>query len=147
MKEKLLYSKSSPFQIFSILTLFLLSFNFSIADENNCGQIENIEFSNGDISQTISDGGSYNIGDLPNDFYINLSYSGNVKSVRYFVKNLDTNEQYSKLENFEPFTFPGGNSIWNLGEGTFRIKVKAYKYNYGLGWACDQKTYKILSRQ
>ena len=143
MKAKLLYYFKSPFQIFLLLTFFSFTHHDAVAAENNCGEIENIEFYNGNSSQIISDGGSYSIDDLPDDFYINLSYSGNVKSVRYYVKNLDTNEQYSKLENFDPYTFPGGNSPWNLGEGTFRIKVKAYKYNYGLGWACDQKTFTI----
>ncbi len=137
MKEKLLHYLKSPFQIFLLLTFISFNHNQAVAAENNCGEIENIEFTNGDSSQIISDGENYNLGDLPNDFYLNTNVSGNIQSVRYTVKNLETNQQYSIVENYEPYTFPAGNSAWNLGEGTFRIKVRIYKYNYGLGSACD----------
>ena len=113
MKEKLLYSKTIPFRNLLLITFLLLSFNYSHALDNNCGEIESVEFSNGDSTQDISDGGSYYLGDLPNDFYINTNVSGNIQSVRYTVKNLETNQQYSIVENYEPYTFPAGNVAWN----------------------------------
>ncbi|MBT8393748.1 MAG: hypothetical protein KJN66_02755, partial [Bacteroidia bacterium] len=75
MKEKLPYYLKSPFHIFLFLTFFSFTHYNAIAAENNCGEIENIEFSNGNTSQAINDGGTYNLDNLPNDFYINLSYS------------------------------------------------------------------------
>ena len=143
MKVKLLHSKTSPFQNLLLLIILLLSVNFTNATVSNCGEIESIEFSNGDSNLDIIDGESYYLGDLPNDFYINTNVSGNIQSVRYVVKNLDTDQQFSIVENYEPYTFPAGNAAWNLGEGTYRIKVRVYKYNYGLGSSCDKRNLTI----
>ena len=141
MRKIILYAKFSPFQMFLLVSFFLFSFNFTNAFEKNCGEIEGIEFTNGDSTQAISSGGSYNLDSLPENFYVNVNFDGRVRSVRYIVKNIDTNQQYSILENFKPFTFPAGNSPWKLGEGNFSVKVKVYKYRFGIGRVCDQETF------
>ena len=141
MKDKLLNLKTSPFQrIFFLVTCLFFSVNQAHALDANCGEIESIEFSNGTSQVTINDNGTYNLESLPNDFYINTNVDGYSQSVRYIVKNLDTNQVYSITENYEPYTFPSGNQPWNLGTGSFSVKVKLYKYNYGWGFKCDQQT-------
>ena len=126
---KLHYLLASLFLFFSLL---------SHADDN-CGQIETIEFANDHENITIMDGDTYLESALPTNFYLNTEVSGNIKSVRYIVENLDTHESYTITENLKPFTFPAGEGSWHLGNGNFKVTVKAYKFYLGIG-QCDVKT-------
>ncbi|WP_452224077.1 T9SS type A sorting domain-containing protein [Lacinutrix chionoecetis] len=109
--------------------------------EQNCGDIAELQFSNGsDTPTTIVDGGSYDINSLPSNFYIDAIVNGQSESVRFEVENLDTNEEYSIIENYIPYTFPAGNGAWYLGTGTFEVKTSLYTGNYCNNTLCDQET-------
>ncbi|WP_299251454.1 T9SS type A sorting domain-containing protein [uncultured Lacinutrix sp.] len=108
--------------------------------EQNCGDIAELQFSNGTDTITIEDGEAYNINNLPSNFYIDAIVSGASESVRLEVENLETNEEYSIIENYIPYTFPAGNGAWNLGLGTFEVKASMYSGNYCNSTLCDEKT-------
>jgi hypothetical protein len=121
--------------------LFLLFMMMSINSFADiiCGSIEGFEFSNGHESVNLIDGQSYLPQDLPDNFYVNLKVDGYSQSVRYVVENIETGEVFKITENSKPYTFPAGNSKWDLGNGTFRLKATLYKLNLGFG-KCDTKT-------
>ncbi|WGD35195.1 T9SS type A sorting domain-containing protein [Olleya sp. YS] len=125
----------------TILFLFTLFFSFQsyANDDLVCGHINNIEFSNGNEITTLENGGNYSIGDLPSNFYLSLNVSGYSQSAKYRVTNLDTGEVINIIENQLPYTFPAGNTAWNLGVGNFEVKAKLYKFNYAFGFKCDEE--------
>lgn len=125
------------------LTYLLFSFFFLVSLQSFadivCGHIEGFEFTNGNNSLAIEEGGVYTIDVLPEHFYINSNINGKSESVKYVVENLDSGKKYTIIENSPPYTFPAGNSAWNLGIGTFKLTATLYKYNFGFG-KCDSKT-------
>ncbi len=121
----------------------MYSFQAVAFDETYCGNIAGFEFSNGSSSVTISNDQSYYIGDLPNNFYVDLIVNGYSQSAKFYVKNLSTGQNYSITENHLPYTFPGGNGAWNFGYGEFEVKAKLYKYNSCYGSYCDSETIKF----
>ncbi len=128
----------------TILLLFIFSFSLQSysqdSDERrNCGEIEGFEFSNGSESMAIENGGSYNIADIPSNAFINLLVDGYSQSVRYAVRNDNTNEYDYITENVIPYTYPAGNRAWNLGTGTFTIRADLYRRNNGSGPRCDRE--------
>ena len=108
--------------------------------EQNCGDIAELQFSNGTDNLTIEDGGSYVLSSLPSNFYIDAIINGESESVRLEVENLDTNEEYSIIENHIPYTFPAGNGAWDLGLGTFEVKASMFSGNYCSSTLCDEET-------
>jgi len=133
MMTKLLSNvPKSRYLLFLLFTMMSLN---SFADII-CGSIEGFEFSNGHESVNLIDGQSYLTQDLPDNFYVNLKVDGYSQSVRYVVENIETGEVFKITENSKPYTFPAGNSKWDLGNGTFRLKATLYKLNLGFG-KCD----------
>ncbi|AUC82140.1 T9SS type A sorting domain-containing protein [Lacinutrix sp. Bg11-31] len=108
--------------------------------EQNCGDITEFQFSNGTENITIEDGNTYHVNNLPSNFYIDAIVSGVSESVRLDVENQDTNEEYSIIENYIPYTFPAGNGEWDLGLGTFEVKASMFSGNYCNSTLCDEKT-------
>ncbi|WP_290470444.1 T9SS type A sorting domain-containing protein [Lacinutrix sp. MedPE-SW] len=108
--------------------------------ETYCGQISGFKFSNGSSSTTITNNGTYTIGDLPNNFFVDVKVSGYSQSAKIRVKNLNTGQYITIQENYLPYTFPGGNGAWSYGPGTYEIKAKLYKYNYCNSYSCDTET-------
>ncbi|WP_417195964.1 T9SS type A sorting domain-containing protein [Bizionia sp.] len=123
----------------TILLLFLFIFSIQSYASNNCGEINGFEFSNGSESMAIENGGVYNITDIPSNAFINLLVDGYSQSVRYAVRNDNTNEYDYITENVEPYTYPAGNRAWNLGTGTFTIRADLHRYNNGYGQRCDRE--------
>ena len=123
----------------TILLLFLFIFSIQSYANNNCGEINGFEFSNGSESMAIENGGVYNITDIPSNAFINLLIDGYSQSVRYAVRNDNTNEYDYITENVEPYTYPAGNRAWNLGTGTFTIRADLHRYNNGYGQRCDRE--------
>ncbi|TBN01407.1 T9SS type A sorting domain-containing protein [Hyunsoonleella flava] len=134
MKEKL--SFQNPKSILLAFFSFLL-FSFQISADTDCGQITGLEFSNGHETVTIENNGVYNINDLPEHFYIDLNVDGYSQSAKYIVEDLATHKTYTVVENLLPYTFPAGNGSWNLGTGTFEVKVNLYKFDHAFGFKCD----------
>ena len=130
----------SPSQKF-LLFAYLLLISFVNSYGNNCGEIKGLEFTNAVESMIIVNGENYVTSELPNDFYLNLKFSGSIRSVKYVVTNLDSGDQQKVTENRVPYTFPAGNRAWNLGIGNFKIEVKAYRFFFGLGKLCDTQTF------
>jgi len=76
MKSKLLSQIPNLKINLFVLLLSLLMSNFSYSDSSWCGDIETIEFTNGQESTQIENNGSYNISDLPANFYVNVDVDG-----------------------------------------------------------------------
>ena len=138
MKEKLLLQ--NPIRKILLYSILLLMSSASVYG-NNCGEIKGLEFTNSSESIVVSNDDTYVIGNLPNDFYLNLVFDGKVKSVRYTVTNLDSGEKKRVIENRAPYTFPAGNRAWNLETGNFKIEVSTYRFYFGLGRQCDSRTF------
>ncbi|WP_397363488.1 T9SS type A sorting domain-containing protein [Olleya sp. R77988] len=124
--------------LFSIVAL-IFSVQAYALDDTSCGSISGFEFSNGNTSTSISNNQSFYIGDLPNNFYLNLLVDGYSSSAKFRVTNLNTGQCYYITENQLPYTFPGGNCAWNFGCGDFEVKAKLYKYSGCSSW-CDTET-------
>ncbi|AUP80440.1 T9SS type A sorting domain-containing protein [Flavivirga eckloniae] len=127
-----------PKSNYLLVSFFLFLFFQSFAN-NNCGTIEGFEFTNGHESVVLSDGKTYSIEELPNNFYLNSHVSGYSQSIRYVIENLNTGKKHKVTENLLPYTFPAGNNSWHLGNGTFKLTATLYKYDYGYG-KCDSKS-------
>ncbi|WGD35197.1 T9SS type A sorting domain-containing protein [Olleya sp. YS] len=136
---KFLPNQTLNFRALFTLVALIFSFQAYAFVDTNCGSISGFEFSNGDSTITINDNQSYFIGDLPNNFYVDLLVDGYSQSAKFDVTNLDTGQCYNITENHLPYTFPGGNCAWNFGCGDFRIKARLYKYD-GCGTICDTET-------
>ncbi len=122
----------------NLLSLFFLFFMTTHSNaQGDCGSIESFEFSNGHESIAITNNGIYNSSDLPENFYVNSLVHGHIGSIRYRVKDLQTNEIFLIIENVIPYTYPAGDSAWNLGTGTFRIKATVFSGNNASGQQCD----------
>ncbi|MBC3759314.1 hypothetical protein H7U19_12925, partial [Hyunsoonleella sp. SJ7] len=139
MKEKLSFQTPKSF-LLVFFTFLLLSPN--VFANTVCGQIENLEFSNGHETAPLENNGVYNINDLPEHFYLDVNVHGYSQSAKYTVENLQTHQTYTIVENLLPYTFPSGNSAWDLGTGDFRIRVSIYKFDRAIV-KCDTKTYTI----
>ena len=97
MKQKLPKKLPQVKRLQNFLAVILLCFSLQsyatteetlISNEDTwCGSISGFKFSNGNSSTTITNGGEYYIGDLPNNFYINVLVSGYSRSARIKVKN------------------------------------------------------------
>ncbi|WP_299890032.1 T9SS type A sorting domain-containing protein [uncultured Lacinutrix sp.] len=111
--------------------------DFTLTNTPPCGQIEGLEFSNGTDTVAIVNGGSYDLGSLPSNFYIDVKVSGLTESAFNRVRNLDTGEVFTNGENVLPYTYPSGNAAWNLGTGTFQFYSEIFKYNNCQGTKCD----------
>lgn len=111
--------------------------------EQNCGDITELQFTNGTETTTLTDGATYQLSDLPSNFYVDAIVSGASESVRFEVENVETNQQYSIIENYIPYTYPAGGGAWNLGTGTFEIKASMYSGNYCNSTLCDEETITI----
>ncbi|WP_248723696.1 T9SS type A sorting domain-containing protein [Seonamhaeicola sp. ML3] len=122
-----------------LLTSLFLFFTLLSQADDNCGEIEYFEFSNGHEVASITDGGTYAQSELPMNFYFNTIVTDEIKRVYYKVENLDTHKTYTITENFKPYTFPAGGGAWHLGDGNFRITAKAFK-SYLSTTPCDSKT-------
>jgi len=136
MKKQLRFRSPNlrPYLLF--LFLSFLTTHLSIA-QTDCGSIESFEFSNDHESVAITNNGIYNLSELPESFYVKALTHGHIGSVRYKVTNLVTNQVFEIFENIVPYTFPSGNTPWNLGTGVFRIKATVFIYNNGNGQQCD----------
>ena len=113
---------------------------FTLNNASSCGEIDGFAFTNGDASVNIVDGNTYEVSDLPIDFYVESVVSGNSESVQLKLKNLDTGDVYNVGENYEPYTIPGGGAVWNYGYGNFKLTAKVYAYNYCQSTVCDEET-------
>ncbi|QIJ88156.1 hypothetical protein C7H62_0346 [Mesoflavibacter sp. HG96] len=113
---------------------------FTLSNASSCGEIDGFVFSNGNSTLNIDNNTTYQVGDLPIDFYIESLTSGNSESVQLKLKNLDTGYTYNVGENYEPYTIPGGGSVWNYGYGNFKLTAKLYAYDYCQSTICDEKT-------
>ena len=119
---------------------------YSQEDSRWCGDIDNFEFSNGHESTQIENNGNYNFNELPEGFYVKANVDGYSQSLRYKVKNLETGQIHQVTENLLPYTFPAGDSAWNLGGGTFQITASLYWRNNANGWICDREVVTITNR-
>lgn len=124
--------------LFSAIAL-VFSFQSFAIDDTNCGNIAAFEFSNGSTNVTINNNQTYYIGDLPNNFYVDLLVMGYSESASFKVENKTTGHTYNIGENYLPYTFPGGNGAWNFGYGNFEVTAKIFKYNNCYGWYCDKE--------
>ncbi|WP_396601808.1 beta strand repeat-containing protein [Algibacter sp. R77976] len=123
----------------SLLYLIFLLITFQSYADFSCGEIEGFEFANGHESVSINDGETYVFDELPGHFYINAAIHGDSQSVKFTVKNLDTGQKFTIIENSLPYTFPAGNGDWDIGEGTFKVIASLYKFNGGFG-LCETKS-------
>lgn len=123
-----------------LFLMFAFLFSTSAMAYTHCGNISGFKFSNGSSSTTITNNGTYTIGDLPNNFFVDVRVSGYSQSARIRVKNLNTGQYITIQENYLPYTFPGGNGAWNYGPGTYEVKAKLYKYNGCKSYSCDTET-------
>ncbi|WP_431159271.1 hypothetical protein [Winogradskyella poriferorum] len=119
MSKKVLFETPNLKINLFVLMLCTVLFGYSQTDSRWCGNIESFEFTNGQESVSIENNGNYNIGELPEDFYLNSNIHGYSQSLRYTVTNIDTNQTYQIVENVLPYTFPAGNDAWNIGSGSF----------------------------
>ena len=113
---------------------------FTITNASSCGQVDGFTFTNGVTSTDIVNGNSYEVSDLPTNFFVESVVTGNSESVKLILKNLDTNQTFYVGENYEPYTIPGGGSVWNYGYGNFKLTSKVYIYDYCQSTVCDQET-------
>ncbi len=138
MKTNLLSRNPKFSYLLSCLLLFVSMQAFA---NTSCGEIEGLDFANGQKSVKLTDGGVYELGDLPDNFYLRLQVDGYSQSARYIVENLDTGKKFKITENYEPYTFPSGNKPWGLGIGNFKVTVSLHKYNFAFGSRCDIATF------
>ncbi|WP_299361086.1 T9SS type A sorting domain-containing protein [Winogradskyella sp.] len=138
MKNKLLLETPNLKVNLFVLFFSVFMFGFSQTESRWCGDIESFEFTNGSQSTQINNGGSYEISELPEDFYLNAHVEGYSQSLKYKVRNLGTGEVYQIVENVLPYTFPAGGNEWNLGTGTFKVTASLYRRNRARGWICDR---------
>lgn len=110
-----------------------------LEDISSCGEIKKFKFSNGDDDDKIENNKSYDINDLPNNFYIDAR-AEDIGSVKFIVTNLDTNHEVTIIENTKPFTYPGGGGAWDLGVGNFKVVAKGYWDPNATGSLCDTDT-------
>ncbi|HIC30989.1 MAG TPA: T9SS type A sorting domain-containing protein [Flavobacteriaceae bacterium] len=113
---------------------------FTLTNASSCGEVDGFTFTNGNTSTDIIDGNTYEVNNLPTDFFVESQVSGNSESVKLILKNLDTNQTYYVGENYEPYTIPGGGSVWNYGYGNFKLTAKVYIYDYCQSTVCDEET-------
>ncbi|SEQ11749.1 Por secretion system C-terminal sorting domain-containing protein [Hyunsoonleella jejuensis] len=137
MKESLSIQNPKSVSLFLFIIFF---FSVSAFASTDCGLIAGFEFSNGNESVTLEDQQTYDINNLPENFYVNLNVDGYSQSARFTVENLETGSRHTITENLLPYTFPAGNGSWHLGLGTFKITAKLYKFDLGWGFKCDSKS-------
>ena len=105
----------------------MLSFNSQA--QYACGEIDGFEFSNGNDSLEIMDGGEYDLNNLPSNFYIDLNVHGNSQSAKYVVTNLGTGQNYTIVEN------EISNLFLSVSTPSWNPKLKKFKillvYNSG----------------
>jgi hypothetical protein len=111
--------------------------------ENNCycsGAITGLFFNDlgGSSDVTITSGGSYSIDNLPSSFSLEASTQGQVGSVIFSITGDYTG---TNTENAFPYNAPGGNSPWNVSDGTFTVEITLYSGSNGSGEACDTETF------
>ncbi|NND78205.1 MAG: T9SS type A sorting domain-containing protein [Flavobacteriales bacterium] len=124
-----------------VLTLSLAIFLFSGNAISQCGHISSIKIYDQNTDQEVSEigpitnGMDIELSDLPSDYYLTVETEGNIESVKIWLNGEDQN-----IENIVPYTWPNGAQYfnsWNGGLGSYELKAKAYKQNYG-NWLCDQ---------
>ncbi len=103
-----------------------------------CGNIEGVAITNGTESIAITEGMTYNIGDLPADFYLETLVNGASESVLYTIENLDIETVVIFGVNDIPYRYPGGDTAWDLGLGNFRVSTELFSENDCPAPACDR---------
>ncbi|WP_111685457.1 T9SS type A sorting domain-containing protein [Winogradskyella tangerina] len=138
MKNKLLLESPNLKVNLFVLFFSFLSLGFSQNESRFCGNIESFEFTNGNESTHVDNNGTYDISELPDNFYLNAEIHGYSQSLRYKVQNMDSGETFEIVENILPYTFPAGNGAWDIGTGTFKVTATLYFRDGGRGWYCDR---------
>ena len=85
----------------------------------------------------LTDGASFQLNELPDNYNIEAMIGGNAESVRFFL-NGTINDTHT--ENVFPYRFNGDNNPLSLIAGNYSLTVKAYSKNSGGGEVCDEKT-------
>ncbi|MFP4847249.1 hypothetical protein, partial [Winogradskyella sp. PE311] len=135
--KKLQHYRGPNLRLTSFLLFFILLFNQNVSAQTDCGSIESFEFTNGHESLGLNNNGIYELIELPDNFYVKALVHGHIGSVRFRVENVQTGEITQIIENLVPYTFPAGNSPWNLGSGVFRIKATVFSQNNAHGETCS----------
>ena len=114
---------------------FMVLFSFYSNDLNaTCyGQIDGLKFKNG---STISNNASFDIGELPSSFRLEVMASGHPESMKITFSGAYS---HTEIENSSPWDAPE-NHI-NTVIGTYHINVKIHKNHDGQGSVCDERSW------
>jgi len=138
MRRILLKTTRKNMTLAYLLMVFSFIYSITAFAETDCGHISGFELSNGNSSITIVDEGEYSLDQFPANAYIDVLISGFSESASIHVKNKDTGQEYTIVENYLPYTFPAGNGAWNPQPGEYEIEAELFKYNHAGGSDCDK---------
>jgi|GEM_PF-2377206 len=110
---------------------------FTINCEEPCGNLDVFAFSNGSESVTITEGGEYNISDLPSDFYIDALVVGASESTITTITNLETGATTVVTDNTLPYAYPTTETSWDLGIGNFKVETQLFAGDDASSTLCD----------
>ena len=121
-------------------------YTVTVTDENGCTatatgsvslvnmQVDALVLTDGSSYTTLTDGGSYNMNDLPNSYTIEAQVSGDVESVHFDVDGT------TDTENNPDYQFLGNTSDWTAGVGSYTVTVTLYSQNDAGGVTCASET-------
>ncbi len=87
---------------------------------------------------TITNGGTYLLDDVVDNFNLEASTSGGVSSVVFTITGASSG---TATENLAPWNYPGSGTTWTPVAGTYTVTIKAYSQDNGTGALCAQQTF------
>ncbi|MEZ4933725.1 MAG: SdrD B-like domain-containing protein [Saprospiraceae bacterium] len=103
------------------------------------GEISGLKIHNisGGSDLDLTDGATYQLNQLPSQFNIEATVTGNIESVKFFLSgpvNGDHNE------NISPYRYGGDNNAMTLTPGNYSLTVKGYSQDNSNGEKCAELT-------
>jgi hypothetical protein len=86
----------------------------------------------------VSNGGTYNIPNLPTPFNLEALLTGNMESVRFTLTGSATG---GNVENAFPWDYAGSGSTWPHGAGTFTVLIEAFPLDNAAGQLCASASF------
>jgi len=111
---------------------------FTLLDTKECGSITGLVFTNGTETIAIENNQTYEVNDLPDGFYLEMTVNGASESATYYVQKTGTGIVQTSTDNSLPYNFPSSDASWDLGLGNFKVDTALYANNDANHPKCDQ---------
>jgi hypothetical protein len=113
--------------------------HFTITNNVCDGDITGLKFYNlsGGNDLDLTDGATYQLNQLPSQFNIEATVTGNIESVKFFLSGPISGNHN---ENISPYRYGGDNNAMTLTPGNYSLTVKGYSQDNSNGEKCAELT-------